>query len=76
MTNITRNPSRRNSPEEIRKWYKKTLAESTLDQELKTELADIAEKEIGEGGWRGDVSDNWRMYSGLVTTATVPGLYP
>lgn len=66
----------RNSPKEIRKWYKEALAESTLDQELKTELADIAEKEISEGGWRGDVSDRWRMYSGLVTTATVSGLYP
>ena len=68
-------PKLRNSKAELRKWSIQTLASSSLDRVLILELLFEADYSINRLGWRGDISDKWKKYSPLVTTATVPDLY-
>lgn len=46
-----------NSKDELTKWAKELVANSTLEQGQKKVALSIATKVISQGGWRGNVSD-------------------
>jgi hypothetical protein len=63
-----------NSPENLTRWAKEALEDSTaLKESDKTYLMDVAKTAIGNGCWRGDISDMWQDLGW--TIEDIPDLY-